>query len=455
MDYRHLKSMTDEMDSFKLLREAANPAFGQADPGAVRALFEAQRETSTISRIMEEQKLVGRALSSDIFRDSGLTGSLFGDSAVARAARGEVESPTIKAFMAAFDSPSMRFARGEFDSPTTRMLKGEFDSPTMKALRGGFDGALATTVFGALDRSMIKSVFAELGSNALHSFQSDFAGGAHGALFTAAETARKMGLPDALAEFGASTPSLAMRLSLLQSDRIFGDRGALGVFAQSAAFSNALSEASFVDRELMAAAQGFSALTLPDLGSLGATRAFLDASGLFLRRWPPVRLLSVAEKRRRMRIRLARYSQPPHVKKAKSIVYRYELVLREIIDAAMAGVYGEDWQAERLPACGCKTLLGRAQSKGGAPLDHADYAHYRDIMIDPEHFEAIFSDAFDTPDIVATLINDAGRLRARSHHPHPESFTPDDLRDLRVVWRTIEAGLLALMADYDFDHDDY
>lgn len=40
-------------------------------------------------------------------------------------------------------------------------------------------------------------------------------------------------------------------------------------------------------------------------------------------------------------------------------------------------------------------------------------------------------------------------LRAASHHAR--DFTADDLRDLRVVWRTLEAGLLALTEDIDFD----
>jgi hypothetical protein len=35
--------------------------------------------------------------------------------------------------------------------------------------------------------------------------------------------------------------------------------------------------------------------------------------------------------------------------------------------------------------------------------------------------------------------SDAARLRAASHHAR--AFTPEDLRDLRVTWRTIEAGL--------------
>ena len=47
------------------------------------------------------------------------------------------------------------------------------------------------------------------------------------------------------------------------------------------------------------------------------------------------------------------------------------------------------------------------------------------------------------------LIGRAGRLRAASHHPH--HFTPEDLRELRLTWRTIEAGLAALVDDFEID----
>ena len=63
----------------------------------------------------------------------------------------------------------------------------------------------------------------------------------------------------------------------------------------------------------------------------------------------------------------------------------------------------------------------------------------------PQHFADIFHLAFPDP----PTIDDAGRLRAASHHAR--DFTPEDLRDLRVVWRMLEAGLLALTEDIDFD----
>lgn len=72
------------------------------------------------------------------------------------------------------------------------------------------------------------------------------------------------------------------------------------------------------------------------------------------------------------------------------------------------------------------------------------------IMCHPDHHSHVFSAAFEDPAILAELIDDAGRLRARSHHAR--TFSPDDLRDLRVVWRTMEAGLLALIEDFDVEY---
>lgn len=323
-------------------------------------------------------------------------------SELARAAQSHLESPTMRAAMGYLDSPSMKAAMGYLDGETMRAARGLVETPSAQAVR------------------------------------------------TIAERASGLALPSALDVYRLSTQALADRLTLLDATRIEHDRVAIEAFARGAAASNALALASRVDRSLLDATQAFSRTVLPDLGSWAAHRAFLDASGLWLPRWPRVRLLTTAEKRRRFKARLQRNTEAAHVKRAKSLVHRYERVLREIIDAAMAAEYGEDWAEQRLPLCGCKTLLGRAASKGGEPLDHADYAHYRDIMSHPDHHSRVFSAAFDDPAVLVTLIGDAGRLRARSHHAG--DFTPDDLRDLRLVWRTIEAGLLALTEDFTVDY---
>lgn len=58
-------------------------------------------------------------------------------------------------------------------------------------------------------------------------------------------------------------------------------------------------------------------------------------------------------------------------------------------------------------------------------------------MRHPQHHSDVFSIAFEDSGSLALLIDDAGRQHARSHHAG--DFSPDDLRDLRVVWCTIEA----------------
>ena len=134
---------------------------------------------------------------------------------------------------------------------------------------------------------------------------------------------------------------------------------------------------------------------------------------------------------------------------AKSLVHRYEFTMREILDDAMAEAYGENWREERLPLCDCKDRLGRWKKRGGDVLDHADYVHYARIISHPEHFDAVFQAGFDDPQESYDLLAKAGTLRARSHHPH--KFNLEDLRDLRLTWRSIETGLIALEGDYTFD----
>ncbi len=135
--------------------------------------------------------------------------------------------------------------------------------------------------------------------------------------------------------------------------------------------------------------------------------------------------------------------------RAQSLNHRYEAVLREIVDAAMADAYGEDWPETRLPLCGCNDLLGRWRKRGGDVLGLADFAHYEKIMSHPDHFVAVFEAGFDDPAALAHLLKEARRLRAASHHGH--EFTLEDLRDLRLTWRTLETGLIAFTDDYEVE----
>ncbi|WJI47210.1 hypothetical protein NL532_11560 [Mesorhizobium sp. C120A] len=264
-----------------------------------------------------------------------------------------------------------------------------------------------------------------------------------------AGVAQNLALPSALESFRTPFDLLSSKLMMLDLLGIRNMEPHLEAFTRASAFSDLISQSLRVDRDFMAASNAFALSSMPTLDTLAGYRSFLDAAGLGLPRWPKFRLLSWAEKRRRFKARLQGKAETPHIRKAKSLVHRYELTLREVLDAAMAATYGEDWAEARLPLCGCKDLLGRWKKRGGDVLDHADYAHYARIMSNPEHFAAIFEAGFDDPHALAALLDDAGRLRAASHHAH--EFTPSDLRDLRITWRTIETGLLAFTADYEVE----
>lgn len=264
-----------------------------------------------------------------------------------------------------------------------------------------------------------------------------------------ARIAQSIALPPVLEQFRTPIEPLSSKLLGLDVLGVGHSAHHLEAFTRTSAVSDLIDHSLRVDRDLLAARQAFILSSMPAFETLAAYRGFLDAAGLALPRWPKLRLLTMADKRRRFKARLQSRAEPPHVKKAKSLVHRYELTLRDILDTLMADTYGQDWAETRLPLCECTDLLGRWRKRGGDVLDHADYTHYARIMSHREHFSAIFEAGFDDPQALATLLNDAGRLRAASHHARP--FTPEDLRDLRVTWRTIEAGLLAFTADYEVE----
>lgn len=260
--------------------------------------------------------------------------------------------------------------------------------------------------------------------------------------FDAARLAQSIRLPGVLEAIRTSEVDLAVKLGLA-ADRTWLDSSAhLAAFAATSSLADIIGHSFRVDAGFTAATAALAATQVPKFESLSGYRAFLDAAGLGLSRWPRVRLLTRSEKRQRFKSRLRENVEPPHVKRAKSLVHRYERTLREVIEEAMTETYGDDWPQQRLPLCNCKDLLKRWEHRGGDVLDHADFAHYVRIMSAPEHFSAIFEAGFDDPEALADVLRKAGRLRARSHHPH--EFTPDDLRDLRLTWRTIETGLIAL-----------
>lgn len=265
-----------------------------------------------------------------------------------------------------------------------------------------------------------------------------------------AELAQTYKLHAALDPFRTAVEPLASRLLHLQSLDTIKSSAYLNAFMQASTLSDIFGKSIRVDHQLQEAMRQFTHAPILPFDSLNAYRQFLDSAGLGLSHWPHHRLLTIGEKRRRFKERLKQNTESSHAKKGRTLTQRYELTLRDILDEVMVAEYGEDWAIERLPLCDCKDLLGKWQKRGGDVLDHADYAHYEKIMIYPAHFESVFEVGFNDPTELAVDIKKAGKLRAALQHFHP--FTAEDLLEMRLIWRTIETGLLALTDDYDFNN---
>lgn len=225
----------------------------------------------------------------------------------------------------------------------------------------------------------------------------------------AAEFTQGLRLPDVLSAYRSPIEEMTLKLARTQAVELWRDPAYLTAFNQTSALCDLYAESARVTRAICEANRAM-VLEPIGIGSLAEYRGLLDAAGLTLPRWPRVRLLTKAEKRRRFRARLNDNVEPPHVKRAKSLVHRYELTLRDLLDTAMAEAYGEEWPDERLPLCDCRDLLGKWKRRGGAVLDHADYAHYARIVSHPEHFAAIFHGGFEDADEASELLSKAGRL---------------------------------------------
>lgn len=227
----------------------------------------------------------------------------------------------------------------------------------------------------------------------------------------AAEAAQLLHLPDILAPYRPTTDELAQRLSRTFAVDLWREPAYLETFNKASALAHLYDDSTSVSRLLTEANRS---MLLDPIGivSLADYRSLLDAAGLGLPRWPRVRRLSTAERRKRFRERMKENVEPPHVRKAKSLVHQYESVLRQVLTILMEGEYGDDWAEARLEACGCRDLLGRWKKRGGEVLDHADYAHYERIISNPEHFETVFHQGFDDAETASELIGKAGNLRA-------------------------------------------
>jgi hypothetical protein len=267
-----------------------------------------------------------------------------------------------------------------------------------------------------------------------------------------AQKAQAFAFPAALEPFRVGPEALAIKLAKLHEPPGWTD-GHSGAFARTMAVANAVGTSLSLDTALHDAARAFAAWPIPKLRSLSGYESFLDAAGLILPRGPRLRRVSAAAKRKRLQKKLAAARQPRHVREAVALVHSYELALRQTIDDVMTTQFGSRWAEERLPLCDCKPLLGKWRTRGGELLDHADFADYERIMCNPEHHAVGFAGGFPDITALARVLADARRLRAASHHPksHPSRFTPQDLAHLRLTFRLLKVGLVALESDWERD----
>lgn len=268
-----------------------------------------------------------------------------------------------------------------------------------------------------------------------------------------AELARHVNLAGALSQFRTPEENLTAKYMLLGRADLYQQPAYLESFARASAVADFLEASTRVDRDLRAATNAFGLAPIPGMESVASYGRFLDAAGLWLPHYPSDELLRLAQRqrRRRLRERLKENAQPKRVAQATNLVHTYELTLRQCIDGAMSFAYGPEWASERLPRCS-KDLFGKWRKRGGVALEHADFAHYVEIMCDPEHFDAVFYEGFDDLEELKILLLKARQYRVASHHPG-KPFSKEDLQDLRVTFRLIERGLAALPEALDEDDD--
>lgn len=284
-----------------------------------------------------------------------------------------------------------------------------------------------------------------------------------------AEMSSLVQLPATLRPFRADMESLAERLAWLHPPALaahWTDPAVAAGLANASAFSNILDQTARVDANVIRATEEFRVAGLLGIADTTLARAVLDAGGLHLRpfnelffpsprilRLPPTR----GDKRKalhnlRKRARPSRAHQTAH-----RIIGSTEGILRRVIARAMECEYGPEWEQKRLPLCGCGDLLKKAGKRGGMVLDHADWAHYRMIMCEPEHFAALFAVGFSDTFVLGQALEAVRQERAVV--AHYRAFTPNNLAALRASCRALEDGLMELihplgLAD-DGDDEDF
>lgn len=266
-----------------------------------------------------------------------------------------------------------------------------------------------------------------------------------GSLTSGVEAARLAGslyLPDMLDAYGVSDHTLAT--SLADAHRMpWWDDSHIASLNSHRALSGMFNTIDFVGRDAWRAVEMVLSEPLIGIESVRCTREFLEISGLL--RFPRFRVLTMQEKRRRVKQLFLDNGLPVPVKKAHALVHRNEKVLRVLIARCMEDAYGEDWPQARLPLCDCKKLLGKSLEEDECVLDHADYKHYELIMCHEDHFAALFSQGYADVGVLRGMLVRLGQLRAQSHHGR--TFTAEHFQELTVLWRTMEAGFVGLMHD--------
>lgn len=274
----------------------------------------------------------------------------------------------------------------------------------------------------------------------------------------------RYGVPEGLNAFRLSQGAIAERLALagptvLDLRQRWGAADFGTAFNGISAFSEMLSQRAVIGHEQIRIARQLSVAGLPGGLDVASARSFLDAAGLvpplsrmgvvedYLRS-PRVRRVGKAERRRRLGMMKQEEAAPPHVLKAYRLIHVTERVLRRVIDDLMTLTYGDDWPELRLPLCGCKPLLKKWQREGGDVLEHADWAHYSQIMSHSQHHADVFGAGFDDPGDLVLLIGKARTLRAAV--AHVGSFTSQNYLDLRLVFTTLEEGLADAMPAFEF-----
>lgn len=256
--------------------------------------------------------------------------------------------------------------------------------------------------------------------------------------------------PGLLDEYRLTGDQLAVRLGLAGAVSAWASSQAhLAEFARGAAYSDLLKATRGIGMDEYNAMRAIASGLVPTFGSARDYSQFLNAAGLDLPRGPRLRWLSPSERNSRKRLMLDAYKQPRYVERSRTLLLQYEGLLRDFIDRMMTDHYGEDWAEQRLKLCGCGDLLRKWKDRSKPVLIHADFAHYGKIMTFPAHFEAVFEAGFDDCEVLGSLIDAARTLRAMLMHGH--EFTLEHVRQLKVVWKTLEKGIL-LVPDYEIEY---